>query len=146
MNGTTYDTEQVRRAKARYCRFIDTRELEEFAELLEPDVEVRVFGTDGLLIASFDDRDGYMDAVRAHIDGAQTIHQIHNDEIDQVSETVISAIWSMEDVIVFPTAVAGSPARIQGYGHYHELWRLGPDGWRLARMELRRTILEVTNA
>ncbi|MBZ9891508.1 nuclear transport factor 2 family protein [Mesorhizobium sp. BR1-1-3] len=146
MNSQLTDIEQVRRAKARYCRFVDTRDLEQFASLLEPTVEVRVFSTEGELIASFDDRESYMDAMRSYIQGSHSIHQLHNDEIDQISQTEITAIWSMEDVLVFPGAAAGLPARIKGYGHYHELWRLGPYGWRLARMTLRRAIFEVTNA
>ena len=33
---------EVRRAKARYCRFIDTRQWDDFAALLLPDVGIRM--------------------------------------------------------------------------------------------------------
>jgi hypothetical protein len=30
------------------------------------------------------------------------------------------------------------------YGHYHETWVQSAEGWRIARLQLRRTILEIT--
>lgn len=50
----------------------------------------------------------------------------------------------MEDGIIFPPDASDRPARMRGYGHYHETWVRTPDGWRIARLELRRTLLEST--
>lgn len=136
--------EQVRRAKARYARFLDTKDWDGFAGLFEPAVQVRMFDPTGNVIVSHDERDSFVNAARTGLEGGQSIHQVHNDEIEQISETEISAIWSMEDLIIFRPG-AGGPGRMHGYGHYHELWRLGSDGWRIARLELRRTILEFTD-
>lgn len=141
---TTDNIEHVRRAKARYARFLDTKNWDGFAGLFEPTVQVRMFDPAGNMIVSHDDRDSFVTAARTGLEGAQSIHQMHNDEIDQISETEISAIWSMEDMILFRPGSVG-PGRMHGYGHYHELWRKGPDGWRIARLELRRTILEFTD-
>jgi hypothetical protein len=143
MDATRNDIEQVRRAKARYARFLDTKDWDGFAGLFEPNVRVRMFDPAGNTIVSHDDRDSFVEAARVGLEGGQSIHQMHNDEIDRVSENEISAIWSMEDMIIFRPGSAG-PGRMHGYGHYHELWRRGPDGWRIARLELRRTILEFT--
>jgi hypothetical protein len=136
--------EQVRRAKARYARFLDTKDWDGFAGLFERAVEVRMFDPAGNTIVSHDNRDSFVAAARAGLEGGLSIHQMHNDEIDQISDTEISATWSMEDMILFRPGSEG-PRRMHGYGHYHELWRLGPDGWRIARLELRRTILEFTD-
>ena len=136
--------EQVRRAKARYARFLDTKDWDGFVDLFEPAVQVRMFDPAGSLIVSHDDRDSFVAAARAGLEGGQSIHQVHNDEIDQISDTEISETWSMEDMIIFRPGSEG-PRRMHGYGHYHELWRLGPEGWRIARLELRRTILEFTD-
>ncbi|ADH88614.1 conserved hypothetical protein [Ancylobacter novellus DSM 506] len=143
MDATRDDIEQVRRAKARYARFLDTKDWDGFAALFEPNVRVRMFDPAGNIIVSHDDRDSFVEAARVGLEGGQSIHQMHNDEIDRVSEDEISAIWSMEDMIIFRPGSVG-PGRMHGYGHYHELWRRGPDGWRIARLELRRTILEFT--
>lgn len=135
--------EHVRRAKARYCRFLDTKAWDQFADLLEPAVQVQMFDPSGRLIVEHRDRDSFVRSAREGLEGGQSIHQIHNDEIDETSESEIIAIWSMEDLIFFREGSEG-PARMHGYGHYHEQWRLGAQGWRIARLELRRTILDFT--
>lgn len=133
---------EVRRAKARYCRFIDTRQWDDFAALLLPDVGIRMLDPDGGLIAAFDDRDAFMAVTTAFLQGARSSHHIHNEEIDLISDSEISAIWAMEDIVVNAAPAPGQPARMHGYGHYHETWKPTPQGWRIARLELKRTILE----
>jgi len=136
--------EQVRLSKARYCRFLDTRQWQQFAALFVPDASARVYDTSGVLIAEFRTASAFVEAARQFLEGAQSIHQVHNDELEMVSEGEISALWSMEDYIVFPDAPKeGSPAKVHGYGHYNERWVLDDAGWRISSIELRRTILEL---
>ena len=146
MSDVASNIERVRRAKAQYCRFVDTKNWAAFAKLFEQNLQVRMFDPAGATIVSFDDRDSFVSICDTSLVGAQTIHQVHNDEIDQISDGEISATWSMEDMIIFGSPGPGQPARMHGFGHYHELWRLGAEGWRIARLELRRTILEFTDA
>jgi len=139
---------QVRTAKARYCRFADTKQWQAFAALFVASPEILIYGTDGQLEYSFDTRAAFVAACEGYLAGTQSIHQVHNDELEQVSDTEIRAIWSMEDCVIFPAvdaAIDPRPARHHGYGHYHESWVLEDGAWRLARMELRRTILEITS-
>lgn len=139
--------EQIRNNKARYCRYVDTKQWEAFSTLLVPKPDILIYDAAGQLIISFDNREAFVAACQGYVEGAQTIHQVHNDELCQVSDTEIRAIWSMEDCVIFPEADAVAdprPARHHGYGHYHEIWVLEDGVWRLARMELRRTILEIT--
>lgn len=140
--------EQVRAAKARYCRYADTRQWEAFSALFVADPQFLMYDVAGQLIYTFDTRDAFVAACRGYLEGTQSSHQVHNDELAQVSDTEIHAIWSMEDTVIFPAADAATdprPARHHGHGHYHETWVLDEDGvWRMARMELRRTILEIT--
>ena len=74
--------------------------------------------------------------------GARTAGVLRTPEVELPLDE-ISAIWSMEDYIVFPAAESGA-ASIHGYGHYHETWLQTHDNWCIARLELRRTILEST--
>jgi hypothetical protein len=136
--------EQVRQAKARYCRFLDTKQWDAFADLFIAAPEIGIYGTSGDLLAAFSSRDAFVSAAQGYLTGAQSIHQVHNDELTQRSEGQIGAIWSMEDHILFPKVDDGRPARHHGYGHYHETWVQGADGWRIASLELHRTILEIT--
>jgi hypothetical protein len=136
--------EQIRSAKARYCRFLDTKQWAAFAELLMPAPAIRMFDPAGESIATFENREAFVASAEAFLAGAQSIHQVHNDELSHVSESEVRAIWSMEDCIVFPLDASDRPARMRGYGHYHETWLRTPDGWRITRLELRRTLLEST--
>lgn len=138
--------EQVRRAKARYCRFVDTKRWGDLAGLFIDNPQIRIFDPDGQSIAEFDTRDAFVTAARILLEGAQSSHHVHNDEIDLVSVTEIAAIWAMEDIIVVRAPRPGQPSRLHGYGHYHECWTLTQEGWRIARLELRRTVLTITNA
>ena len=44
-----------------------------------------MFDPAGNMIVSHDDRDSFVTAARTGLEGAQSIHQMHNDEIDQIS-------------------------------------------------------------
>lgn len=141
MQNNDESIEQVRRAKARYARHVDTKNWDGLAALLDPGLKFTAYDPAGAILHEFEDSASFVGAVREALDGAQSIHQLHNDEIDLVSPSEISAVWSMEDMINFAPGREG-PRRMHGYGHYHELWRRGPSGWRLAEVDLRRTILE----
>jgi SnoaL-like domain len=136
--------EQVRRGKARYCRFVDTRQWDELAALFVPEPTIEMLDPDGNTIAAFSRREEFASVVRNFLDGARSSHHLHNAEIDIVSEREITAIWAMEDIVVNPAPRADQPARLHGYGHYHETWVHSAEGWRIARLQLRRTILEIT--
>lgn len=139
--------EQVRASKARYCRYVDTKQWDAFATLFVAAPEILIYDVADQLIVAFAAREDFVAACRDYLAGAQSIHQVHNDELTQVSATEIRAIWSMEDCLIFPDADVSAdprPARHHGYGHYHETWVLEAGAWRIARLELRRTILEIT--
>ena len=112
--------ETIRTLKARYCRYVDTHQWVEFAALFASKPMVRFFGEDGALLAEFEAVDEFVAVTKAYLSGVKSIHQVHNDEIDIVSETEISAVWSMEDYLVFPNVNDGRPASMHGFGHYHE--------------------------
>jgi len=139
-----HDADQVRLAKARYCRYLDTRQWAAFSDLFVPTPDIRIFGESNELLVSFSTREAFVEAARDYLEGARSIHQVHNDELTRVSQCEVGAIWSMEDLILFPADASGRPARHHGYGHYHETWVRDDAGWRISKMELRRTILQIT--
>ncbi|MDX0431578.1 nuclear transport factor 2 family protein [Sinorhizobium medicae] len=135
--------ETIRTSKARYCRYMDTQNWAEFAALFAREPTIRFFGEDGIALGEFDSLDEFLAATKAYLAGARTIHQVHNDEIEVITEEEVRAIWSMEDYLLFPDGDDVRPASMHGYGHYHETWRLEDGQWRLAHLELHRTILEI---
>lgn len=138
------DADQVRMAKSRYCRYLDTRQWDAFSDLFVPTPDIRIFGESDELLVSFSTREAFVEAARGYLQGARSIHQVHNEELTRASQGEIGAIWSMEDLILFPDDASGRPARHHGFGHYHETWVRDAAGWRISQMALRRTILQIT--
>ena len=131
-------TDEVAAAKARYCRFVDTKQWEAFSGLLAEAPKIRMFGPDGDLLFAFDERDAFVALSSQFLEKGRSIHQVHNAEIEELADGRVSAVWSMEDLILFPDAAPGETARMNGFGHYHETYRKGPDGWRIASVRLTR--------
>ncbi|WP_009760427.1 nuclear transport factor 2 family protein [Rhodococcus sp. JVH1] len=81
------------------------------------------------------DRDSFIASVRAHLDGAVTVHQGHTPEITIIDADHATGIWATFD-LVEPPVDSGFPL-LTGYGHYLDYIR--EDGvWRISRLELTR--------
>ena len=139
------DLNLIRQSKAQYCRFIDTKQWEAFGRLLVPDARVRIVGPASGTIAAFDRSADFVKSAMDFIGAGQSIHQIHNEEFELISGEEVSAIWSMEDYIVFPDAPSGALTSVHGYGHYFETWHKNRDKWQIISLELKRSILELSH-
>ena len=65
--------------------------------------------------------------------GAITVHQGHMPEITLTSDTTATGIWALHDIVIWPGGT-----RLDGFGHYHETYVKGHDGWRIASSKLTR--------
>lgn len=126
--------EAIRQTKARYFRFIDTKDRDGLAS---------VFARDGVLDhreAEMDDivegNGAIADFIIGVLEGVTTVHHGHMVEVDVLSPTSAHAITAMEDKLWWP---AGSPiATMHGYGHYHEDYVVEDGEWRIALNRLTR--------
>jgi hypothetical protein len=132
----------IRDRKAKYCRFVDTKRWDELAALLVEHPRLRFYGVDGALLYEFDSAATWIDLMKSYLKGAHTSHQVHNSEIEVVSDSEVRAIWSMEDNLILAEG-GDRPASQHGYGHYHETWRFVDGDWRITEIDLYRTILEI---
>jgi SnoaL-like domain len=135
--------EDIRLAKARYCRLIDLKQWENLRQSFAQEISLAFYDVRGGVTNEFNDIDHFMSLTSSRLQSARTIHQVHNPEIELISATTASAIWSMEDRIVFPDGVAGPFKSLHGFGHYHEVLQKTGGTWRISRLELRRTILDI---
>lgn len=141
--GSTDDIEAIRQLKARYFRTMDTKDWDALAEVFTPDVHIDMTG-EGAGIT--DSVEAYLPFLVANIGDVTTVHHGHMPEIELTSADEATGIWAMEDELWWPE---GSPlVHMHGYGHYHETYRKGPDGWRIASMTLTRLhrIFEMADA
>lgn len=127
--------EQIKILKARYLRFVDTKQWDAFEALFTPNAvleiaEARPEPFDPLELT---------DLLRAHYARCVTVHHGHMPEIEVHGPDSASAIWAMEDQRFFeaddPSAQWASAI---GAGHYHETYVATSDGWRIASLRLTR--------
>jgi hypothetical protein len=123
-------------AKARYCRLLDTKDWQGFADLMTEDLELDLSATSDLGVIR--GRDAALAMIRSSIETASTAHQVHSPEI-HISGDEAQVIWAMQDRVVW----GGDKPSLTGYGHYHERWLRIDGQWKLAAQRLTPLHLEM---
>ena len=127
------DLEAIRQLKARYFRFMDTKDWEGLASVFTTDVHIDMTGEGGGVTESVET---YLPFLIGQIGEVTTVHHGHMSEIGFDGADRAHGIWAMEDELWWPE---GSPLRhLHGYGHYHETYRREPQGWLISSMTLTR--------
>jgi 3-phenylpropionate/cinnamic acid dioxygenase small subunit len=126
--------EDVRRLKYRYLRTLDTKQWDDFADTLAPDVEA----TYGKRL-SFTGRDAVVEYMRTSLPPTIiTIHQCHHPEIELVGDPATSAkgTWYLYDKVL----VLEHRLMLTGAAFYDDEYVRGEDGrWRIARTSYVRS-------
>ncbi|CAJ1579600.1 nuclear transport factor 2 family protein [[Mycobacterium] wendilense] len=140
------EIEAIRRLKAQYCRFLDTRDIPAWRALFDPDVVVTLDlavstgGADPQTMPPLQGLEAFEPVVLGGIADAATMHHCHTPEIDLTSPTTASAIWAMEDLLVW------EGRQLHGAGHYHETYEKSDGRWRIKTLHLTRTMLRFTES
>ncbi len=121
--------------KARYCRCLDTKDWDGYADC---------FTEDFLLMTppggnNHQGRAAAIRYVRACVEKAVTVHHVHNPEISFEGPDAANVVWAMQDRNTWDEerrqqiGCAGHA----GYGHYHEHYVRCADGkWRIKSSRL----------
>lgn len=124
------DIEAIRRLKARYFRTMDTKDWAGMRQVFTDDVVIDTAEAGGSVVRGADE---FMAFLQEALAGTVTVHQGHMPEIELTSATTATGTWALNDIVIWPNGV-----RLDGYGHYHEIYEKGPDGWRIASSRLTR--------
>ncbi len=119
--------------KATYCRLLDTKDWEGWAQLFTEGFHQDVSGSGG---GVYEGRDAAVAATRAAIETTKTAHQVHSPEIVITGDTA-TAIWALQDRLIWD---GGNT--MTGYGHYHEDYVKQDGHWRISRQRLTRLFME----
>lgn len=126
-----WEIEQLKQLKARYFRFVDTRDWAALVALFAPDCVMRSTVLEGTEYPP-----EFYRRVAERITPGVSVHHGHMPEITLTSAMTATGIWAMFDLVETERAYAGHI----GYGHYHETYRKFPDvGWFITSFELRRS-------
>tara|TARA_B110000444_G_C18786135_1_gene570065 strand:+ start:651 stop:1091 length:441 start_codon:yes stop_codon:yes gene_type:complete len=133
------EIEKIKQLKARYLRFLDTRQWIQWRELFTEDVvadygnnqAVKTTGVDLLL-----------EMTSAILEGAISVHHAHTPEIILIDESHATGIWAMEDII------NATDYDLHGFGYYHETYIKVDGYWKICRIKLtrlKRDLIKKTN-
>ncbi|WP_239806457.1 nuclear transport factor 2 family protein [Croceicoccus hydrothermalis] len=130
--------EAIKSVKARYCRFLDTKDWPAFAALFTADAMMDVHEDTGL--DPVFGVDAIVAQVRFAVDHAATSHQVHSPEIELAGGDTAHVKWAMQDRVVWQpgqSPIEGVQS-ITGYGQYHEVYRRVDGEWKIASLRLSR--------
>ena len=135
------DLEAIRQLKARYFRFLDTKQWERWGDVFAEDA---VLEHPANRLEALRGRAEIVATVSAGLTDRVTVHHGHMPEIEITGERTAKGIWAMYDLLLKLLPDGNGEARYEGYGHYLERYVKGDDGrWRIAHLHLRRLHLEV---
>ena len=133
-----WDIEQIKQLKARYFRYLDTKDWDAFETLFTEDC-VHYLPQESAKVAISNEE--YFADLKSMLGGGVTTHHGHMPEITLLSETEAEGVWAMFDYV--QTELPSGPLNIQGYGHYFETYRKGADGvWRISSKQNVRLRLD----
>jgi hypothetical protein len=134
--------EELRRLKAGYFYYMDTKDWPSWLALFAPDASLhwdtavstrgRAANTDGHI-----GRAAIEEYVVAGLKDTTSVHHGLTPLLELTSDTEARGIWAMEDIVVGPDR-----SITHGWGHYHETYRKIEGDWRFASVHLTRLRLE----
>ncbi len=130
------DLEAIKQLKARYCRTMDTKDWAGMREVFADDVEVDTTASGGGVVRGADE---FVSFLRETLDEVVTVHHCHMPEVTLTSPTTATGVWAMEDHLRWPGGM-----ELHGFGHYHESYARIDGRWRIARTELTRLRMDLT--
>ncbi|HTQ19019.1 nuclear transport factor 2 family protein [Mycobacterium sp.] len=124
--------ESIKQLKARYCRYLDTKDWAAWRTIFTDDFVSDTAEAGGKLIVGADD---FVAFTRKNIGrrSQATAHQVHAPEIELTSATTARGVWALQDVVRF-----GAGVSLVGYGHYHETYEKTDGQWLIKSSKLTR--------
>jgi hypothetical protein len=131
----------IAEVKARYCRFLDTKNWDGWGDLFTEDFEQDTRPSGGTLTHT---RDEAVKMTRGAIGDAVTAHQVHSPEMTIEGDTA-TVTWAMQDRVLWSQERAAQMgnAGLTGFGHYHERYVRQDGRWRIAAQTLTRLHMDV---
>ena len=132
------DIEDIKQLKARYCRYIDTKQWHLLPSLFTSDVRFDGFAS----APSGSDGNAFVRGVSSRLGSAVTMHHCHTPDLVFLAPDQARGVWAMADYMEWPEPIglpdAPQARGMYGFGHYEEAYRRTEVGWRIAHLRLRR--------
>ena len=132
-----HEIEAIKQLKARYCRYLDTKDWEAWRTLFSDDFRSDTSQAGGKVIVGADD---FVAFTRRSLRDNATVHQVHAPEITLTSATTADGIWALEDVVRLAPGL-----NLRGYGHYRETYQKRDGRWLITESTLTRLREDIFN-
>ncbi|OBH50272.1 nuclear transport factor 2 family protein [Mycobacterium sp. E2479] len=132
IDGTLPAIESIKLLKARYCRYLDTKDWAAWRTLFADDFVSDTSEAGGKLVAGADDFVAFTRRALGR-PTQPTAHHVHTPEIELTSATTARGIWALQDLVRF-----GPGITLVGYGHYHETYESVAGHWLIKSSKLTR--------
>jgi SnoaL-like domain len=124
--------EEIKHLKARYFRYVDQQDWDALRLLFWEDAHLETG------VGDFGGVEPFITTLRGYLADGRTFHLGHMPEIDILSETEASGIWTLLDRVEVP-ADRARPS-FYGYARYWDLYRYRQDEWRIASLRIERLL------
>jgi len=137
------DLEAIKILKARYFRFVDTKDWSGLASLFADDAVFDIADVGGDL-ADGTTRLGKAEYLKLHVDildQCTSVHQGYMPELQLTGPRTAKGIWGMNEYLDFrgaPGPLPGKGTIVRGYGHYYEEYVKEGGEWRISFQHLTR--------
>lgn len=132
------DLQAIHELKARYCRFVDTKQWDRLRTLFASETRFEGFGS----APTGADVDAFIGGISTRLARAVSIHHCHMPEIVFTGPDSARGIWAMMDLLQFPLSEAPREAPgsrgFRAFGHYEEAYRREGDVWLFCFLRLTR--------
>jgi hypothetical protein len=133
--------EEIKALKARYFRFVDTKDWAGFKALFSPEPVFDISNDVPGCVLS--DHDEIVKTVSGGLAGCVSVHHGHCPEIELTSDTTAKGIWAMEDMLRWEDGSNSPIESMHGYGHYVETYERVQGRWCIKTLKLTRMRVDV---
>jgi hypothetical protein len=134
---TLLEIESIKQLKARYCRYLDTKDWEAWRGIFADDLRSDTSEAGGAVIQGADE---FVAFTRKNLGTQPTVHQVHAPEIELTSATTARGVWALNDVVRLAPGL-----NLNAYGHYHETYEKVDGRWRIKTSKLTRLREDIFN-
>jgi hypothetical protein len=131
------EIEAIKQLKARYCRYLDTKDWTAWRTLFSDDFRSDTAQAGGKVIVGADE---FVAFTHKSLGERATVHQVHAPEIELSSPTTAKGVWALEDVVRLAPGV-----NLRGYGHYRETYEKVDGRWVITASTLTRLREDIFN-
>jgi hypothetical protein len=133
--------EEIKRLKAKYFYYFDHKDWARWkAEVWAPDASLELPEINRVISGV----DELIDFCKESAGNQISVHHGHMPIIEILSDDSATGLWAMEDILRFPKGETSKYGYsfLHGWGHYHETYTRGSNGWRIRSTRLTRLYVE----